>query len=131
MGRDVPACLGPPTQQKLMAAATSDENTRRETVLAKVLATLDELREVNSSFPYTGPIKEWKKTSKQVVAFQHSYVPEEIIRAAGIVPIGLTGLPTRIPHCLADDRFRASIFCVCWRRWLNPVHGYQPGLRRR
>ncbi len=58
------------------------------------LTTLNEVREVNASFPYTGPIKAWKEQGKKVVAFQHGYVPEEIIHAAGILPIGLTGLPT-------------------------------------
>ena len=65
------------------------------------LTTLNEVREVNASFPYTGPIKAWKEQGKKVVAFQHGYVPEEIIHAAGILPIGLTGLPTRVPVATA------------------------------
>jgi len=46
---------------------------------------------VNSSFPYTAPIKSWKEQGKRVIAFQCTYVPEEIIHAAGILPIRLTG----------------------------------------
>lgn len=46
---------------------------------------------MNSSFPYTDPIRSWKEQGKRVIAFQCTYVPEEIIHAAGMLPIRLTG----------------------------------------
>lgn len=55
------------------------------------LETLREVREINSSFPYTAPIRAWKEQGKKVIAFQCTYMPEEIIHAAGILPIKLTG----------------------------------------
>lgn len=55
------------------------------------LETLREVREINSSFPYTAPIRAWKEQGKKVIAFECTYVPEEIIHAAGILPIRLTG----------------------------------------
>jgi len=59
--------------------------------MTDTLETLQEVREINSSFPYTAPIRAWKEQGKKVIAFQCTYVPEEIIYAAGIMPIRLTG----------------------------------------
>jgi len=55
------------------------------------LETLREVREINSSFPYTAPIRACKEQGKKIIAFECTYVPEEIIHAAGILPIRLTG----------------------------------------
>jgi len=66
-----------------------DTESRRRTTSAS-LETLREVRAINSSFPYTSPIKAWKEQKKKVVAFQCTYVPEEIIHAAGLLPIRLT-----------------------------------------
>lgn len=55
------------------------------------LETLNEFRRINASFPYTEPIKRWKDQGGKVVGWMCSYVPEEIIHAAGILPIRLTG----------------------------------------
>ena len=59
--------------------------------MTDTLETLQEIREINSCFPYTAPIKAWKEQGKKVIAFQCDYVPEEVIYAAGILPIRLTG----------------------------------------
>jgi bcr-type benzoyl-CoA reductase subunit C len=59
--------------------------------MTDTLEALREIREINSSFPYTAPIKAWKEQGKKVIAFQCDYVPEEVIYAAGMLPIRLTG----------------------------------------
>lgn len=59
--------------------------------MADTLVTLDKIREVNASFPYTDPIKTWKDQGKKVAGFQCVHIPEEIIYAAGILPVRLTG----------------------------------------
>ena len=59
--------------------------------MTDTLETLQEIREINSNFPYAAPIKTWKDEGKKVIAFQCPYVPEEVIYAAGILPIRLTG----------------------------------------
>ena len=59
--------------------------------MSSTLGTLDKIREINASFPYTAPIKAWKDQGKKVVAFQCVHIPEEIIYAAGILPVRLTG----------------------------------------
>ncbi len=59
--------------------------------MAEILHTLAEIRQVNSSFPYTLPIKEWKDQGKKVIGWSCNYVPEEIIHAADMLPIRVTG----------------------------------------
>ncbi len=59
--------------------------------MADRLETLQRIREINSSFPYTDPIREWKRQGKKVVGWLCNYVPEEIIHAAGMLPIRVTG----------------------------------------
>ena len=66
-----------------------DSDSRRRPTSAS-LETLREVRAINSSFPLTSPIRSWKDQGKQVVAFQCTYVPEEILHAAGVLPIRLT-----------------------------------------
>ncbi|MDP2735426.1 MAG: 2-hydroxyacyl-CoA dehydratase family protein, partial [bacterium] len=55
------------------------------------LETLNEFRKINASFPYTEPIRRWKDGGGKVVAWMCSYVPEEIIHAAGVLPVRLSG----------------------------------------
>ena len=59
--------------------------------MANMLETLSEIREINASFPFSEPIKEWKEQGKKVIGWQCTYVPEEIIYAAGMLPIRVTG----------------------------------------
>ena len=59
--------------------------------MTDTLDTLREIREVNASFPYNAPIRAWKEQGKKVIAFQCAYMPEEIIWAAGAMPMRLTG----------------------------------------
>jgi len=59
--------------------------------MASKLETLKEIREVNASFPYSKPIQEWKEQGKKVIGWQCTYVPEEIIYAAGMLPIRVNG----------------------------------------
>src|SRR4030042_416784 len=59
--------------------------------MASTLETLREIREINASFPYSEPVKEWKEQGRKVIGWQCTYVPEEIIYAAGMLPIRVTG----------------------------------------
>ena len=40
-------------------------------------------------------IKKWKQDGKKVIAFQCAYVPEELIHAAGMLPVRLYGTETK------------------------------------
>lgn len=52
---------------------------------------LDRFREVNAAFPKTSQILECKQQGKKVFGWLCTYVPEEILHAAGILPIRITG----------------------------------------
>ncbi len=51
----------------------------------------DRFREVNAAFPKTPHILEYKRQGKKVFGWLCTYVPEEIIHAAGILPVRITG----------------------------------------
>jgi bzd-type benzoyl-CoA reductase N subunit len=55
------------------------------------LPTLDLFREVNAAFPKTREILEHKKQGRKVFGWLCTYVPEEILHAAGILPVRITG----------------------------------------
>jgi len=55
------------------------------------LPTLEKFREVNDTFPSTAEILELKRQEKKVFGWLCTYVPEEIIHAAGALPIRITG----------------------------------------
>jgi bzd-type benzoyl-CoA reductase N subunit len=61
-----------------------------ETVAAQSNA-LDRLREVNRTFPGTAQISEHKRQGGRVFGWLCTYVPEEIIHAAGVLPVRITG----------------------------------------
>jgi len=52
---------------------------------------LDRFREVNDIFPKTTEILEHKRQGKKVFGWLCTYVPEEILHAAGILPVRITG----------------------------------------
>jgi benzoyl-CoA reductase/2-hydroxyglutaryl-CoA dehydratase subunit BcrC/BadD/HgdB len=64
---------------------------------------LAEMRVLNSPFPHTAVIRDWKARGGRVFAFQCTYVPEEAIHAAGILPVRLRGggLPGGTPEASA------------------------------
>ena len=55
------------------------------------LKTLDYFRKINSTFPKTEQILEYKQQGKKVFGWLCTYVPEEVIHAAGALPIRITG----------------------------------------
>ncbi len=55
------------------------------------LQTLVPFRQINAAFPHTEQIQEHKRQGKPVFGWLCTYVPEEIIHAAGILPVRVTG----------------------------------------
>jgi len=53
----------------------------------------ERFHELNASFPKTAQILEHKKQGKKVFGWFCTYVPEEIMHAAGILPIRIIGYP--------------------------------------
>jgi benzoyl-CoA reductase subunit C len=52
---------------------------------------LERFREINRTFPKTREILEYKAAGKKVFGWLCTYVPEEVILAAGALPIRITG----------------------------------------
>ncbi|MBI4285279.1 MAG: 2-hydroxyacyl-CoA dehydratase [Chloroflexi bacterium] len=55
------------------------------------LQTFEPFREVNNTFPKTAEILAWKQQGKPVFGWLCTYIPEEIIHAAGALPVRITG----------------------------------------
>ena len=52
---------------------------------------LERFRETNRTFPKTKEILEYKAQGKKVFGWLCTYVPEEVILAAGALPVRITG----------------------------------------
>jgi len=61
-----------------------------EKIVAKT-PVLERFREINRTFPKTLEILEHKAQGKKVIGLLCTYVPEEVIHAAGALPIRITG----------------------------------------
>jgi bzd-type benzoyl-CoA reductase N subunit len=55
------------------------------------LPSLDYFREINRTFPKTEEILKLKQQGKSIFGWLCTYIPEEIIHAAGILPVRVTG----------------------------------------
>ncbi len=55
------------------------------------LETIDRFREVNSTFPGNSHLQDAKRDGRRVFGWLCTYTPEEVIHAAGILPIRITG----------------------------------------
>ena len=64
------------------------DDTKRSNVK---LRTLDRFREINSTYPKTSQLLGLKQSGKKVFGWLCTYVPEEIMHAAGILPIRIVG----------------------------------------
>jgi len=58
-----------------------------------ILPTLERFREVNSTFPRTSQILDAKSRGDRVFGWLCTYTPEEVIHAAGILPVRIVGYP--------------------------------------
>ncbi len=67
------------------------QKTTGEHNKAAAPAGLEPFREINRAFPDISYIREAKESGKKVFGFLCTYVPEEILHAAGIYPIRITG----------------------------------------
>jgi len=60
------------------------------------LPTLEKFREINRIFPHTEHILAQKRDGKKVFGWLCTYVPEEILHAAGILPVRITGYSNEV-----------------------------------
>ena len=57
----------------------------------KLLPTLNKFREYNLAFPKNKEIEEARKEGRKIFGWLCTYVPEEVIHAAGALPLRITG----------------------------------------
>jgi benzoyl-CoA reductase subunit C len=62
----------------------------------KPLETLTTIERINQQLPGIDEIREWKARGGKVVGWLCDYVPEELIHAAGLLPVRVTGVPKEI-----------------------------------
>jgi benzoyl-CoA reductase subunit C len=55
------------------------------------LQALSEMQRLTSPFPESITVKDWKAQGRKVLGWVNPYVPEEIVRAAGMLPFQVTG----------------------------------------
>ncbi|MCP4630024.1 MAG: 2-hydroxyacyl-CoA dehydratase [bacterium] len=55
------------------------------------LSVIEEFKRINSASPFNQTVAKWKESKKKVIGWLCSYVPEEIIHAAGALPVRMMG----------------------------------------
>lgn len=100
-------------------------------IIGSKLPTLDRFLEVNQTFPKTKDILELKKQGKKVFGWICTYVPEEVINAAGILPVRITGYEREIE--LEDGNAylyvnNCSFSRSCLQMALNSEYDYLDGV---
>jgi benzoyl-CoA reductase/2-hydroxyglutaryl-CoA dehydratase subunit BcrC/BadD/HgdB len=92
---------------------------------------LSEMIRQTSPFPESVTIKEWKTAGKKVLGWVNPYVPEEIIYAAGMLPVQVTGdnEPVQMQgaeaHILSNS---CSYIRTCWQLQLDGKYRFLDGL---
>lgn len=87
------------------------------------LQSLSEFRKVNAQFPYNEYVKKWQDQSKKVVGWACDYAPEEVIHAAGMLPIRVLSGLRQLDLGNTDGN------SLSYRFRINRVEVYFPGLR--
>jgi bcr-type benzoyl-CoA reductase subunit C len=93
------------------------------------MTALEELMELSRE-PYNPLVKDWKEKGGKVIGFVCSYVPEEILHAAGLLPFRIT--PTGCTTTLEADAYFSRINCTfcraCLQMALEGKFGFLDGL---
>lgn len=79
--------------------------------MTEPLKTLEEIRKVNASFPFSGPARKWKEQGKKIVGWICINVPEELIHAAGMLPYRITGGDEEISLDRANEHLFSGSTC--------------------
>jgi benzoyl-CoA reductase subunit C len=95
------------------------------------LQALTEMQRLTSPFPESIAVKDWKATGHKVIGWVNPYVPEEIIRAAGMLPFQVTGDNEGVQMQGAEGYMFAnscSYIRTCWQLQLDGKYGFLDGL---
>jgi benzoyl-CoA reductase/2-hydroxyglutaryl-CoA dehydratase subunit BcrC/BadD/HgdB len=95
------------------------------------LKALGEMQRLTSPFPESIAVKDWKAQGRKVIGWVNPYVPEEIIRAAGMLPFQVTGdnEPVQMqgaePYMFSNT---CSYIRTCWQLQRDGKYGFLDGL---
>jgi benzoyl-CoA reductase subunit C len=94
------------------------------------LHALSEMQRLTSPFPESITVKEWKAKQRRVIGWFNPYVPEEIIHAAGMLPIEVTGNNEPV-QMQGAERYIYSNSCskirTCWQLQLDGEWSFLDG----
>jgi bcr-type benzoyl-CoA reductase subunit C len=88
--------------------------------MTDISSILTEFEKLSKPFSNSSVIKEWKESGKKVIAFECTYVPEEIIYAAGALPVRLIG-DSQLSNCDDASAYMYSNTCSFIRSCLQLV----------
>jgi benzoyl-CoA reductase/2-hydroxyglutaryl-CoA dehydratase subunit BcrC/BadD/HgdB len=95
------------------------------------LKALSEMQRLTSPFPESVAVKEWKATTGRfVIGWYNSYVPEEIIHAAGMLPFEVTGDNEPVQMQGAEAHIYSnscSKIRTCWQLQLDGKYNFLDG----
>lgn len=57
----------------------------------KSLSVIEEFKQINTASPFNTTVAKWKEEDRKVIGWLCAYIPEEIIHAAGALPIRMMG----------------------------------------
>jgi benzoyl-CoA reductase/2-hydroxyglutaryl-CoA dehydratase subunit BcrC/BadD/HgdB len=97
----------------------------------KTLDALNEMQRLTSPFPESVAVKEWKATTGRfVIGWFNPYVPEEIIHAAGMLPLEVTGDNEPVQMQGAEAHIYSnscSKIRTCWQMQLDGKYNFLDG----
>jgi benzoyl-CoA reductase subunit C len=96
-----------------------------------VNAVFNRFREVNRTFPETAEIKEAIAKNQKVFGWLCSYVPEELIYAAGALPVRITGSQSET-ECTDGTAYLSNVSCSfsrsCFQMALGGEYNHLDGI---
>jgi len=95
------------------------------------LKALSEMQRLSSPFPESIAVKDWKATGHKVIGWVNPYVPEEMIRAAGMLPFQVTGDNEPVQMQGAEGYMfsnTCSYIRTCWQLQRDGKYGFLDGL---
>jgi len=94
------------------------------------LQALGEMQRLTSPFPESIAVKDWKAQGHKVLGWVNPYVPEEIIRAAGMLPFQITGDNEPVQMQGAESYMfsnTCSYIRTCWQLQRDGKYGFLDG----
>jgi bzd-type benzoyl-CoA reductase N subunit len=80
-----------PQQKKTFEKYSFFKGKEMDEKVNQPLSVIEEFRQINCASPFNQTVAKWKESKRCIIGWLCSYVPEEIIHAAGALPIRMMG----------------------------------------